>query len=156
MKLLIKNRCRNWQICAFLGTWQQVRRSHMGRYYWEGPPSTVPLSRNVCSKRRSWVSAAIFRPIVMPMAVVKFKYTLCVHTCRQQDLFRILKAYTLLRPEEGYCQAQAPIAAVLLMHMPAEVNTNIRQSTFLDFISIKWKNVVNIGYSLLWWYSKEE
>lgn len=43
------------------------------------------------------------------------------HTCRQQDLFRVLKAYTLHRPEEGYCQAQAPIAAVLLMHMPAEV-----------------------------------
>uniref|UniRef100_A0A803VIG2 TBC1 domain family member 10A n=1 Tax=Ficedula albicollis TaxID=59894 RepID=A0A803VIG2_FICAL len=40
--------------------------------------------------------------------------------CRQQDLFRVLKAYTLYRPEEGYCQAQAPIAAVLLMHMPAE------------------------------------
>lgn len=33
----------------------------------------------------------------------------------------MLKAYTLYRPEEGYCQAQAPIAAVLLMHMPAEV-----------------------------------
>lgn len=32
----------------------------------------------------------------------------------------MLKAYTLYRPEEGYCQAQAPIAAVLLMHMPAE------------------------------------
>ncbi|XP_072921770.1 TBC1 domain family member 10A [Hemitrygon akajei] len=38
----------------------------------------------------------------------------------QQDLYRILKAYTIYRPEEGYCQAQAPIAAVLLMHMPAE------------------------------------
>nr|XP_020461680.1 TBC1 domain family member 10A-like isoform X1 [Monopterus albus] len=38
----------------------------------------------------------------------------------QQDLLRILKAYTLYRPEEGYCQAQAPVAAVLLMHMPAE------------------------------------
>ncbi|KAJ3605697.1 hypothetical protein NHX12_027741 [Muraenolepis orangiensis] len=38
----------------------------------------------------------------------------------QQDLFRVLKAYTLHHPEEGYCQAQAPIAAVLLMHMPAE------------------------------------
>lgn len=42
---------------------------------------------------------------------------------RQQDLFSVLKAYTLYRPEEGYCQAQAPVAAVLLMHMPAEVNT---------------------------------
>ena len=40
----------------------------------------------------------------------------------QQDLYRVLKAYTLHRPEEGYCQAQAPIAAVLLMHMPAEVS----------------------------------
>ncbi|XP_026042571.1 TBC1 domain family member 10A isoform X1 [Astatotilapia calliptera] len=38
----------------------------------------------------------------------------------QKDLSRVLKAYTLYRPEEGYCQAQAPIAAVLLMHMPAE------------------------------------
>ncbi|KAM4709542.1 TBC1 domain family member 10A [Discoglossus pictus] len=38
----------------------------------------------------------------------------------QQDLFRVLKAYTLYQPEEGYCQAQAPIAAALLMHMPAE------------------------------------
>lgn len=41
---------------------------------------------------------------------------------RQQDLFSVLKAYTLYRPEEGYCQAQAPVAAVLLMHMPVEVN----------------------------------
>jgi len=45
----------------------------------------------------------------------------CVFLSRQQDLFRVLKAYTLYRPDEGYCQAQAPIAAVLLMHMPAEV-----------------------------------
>ncbi|KAI5622098.1 TBC1 domain family member 10A [Silurus asotus] len=29
----------------------------------------------------------------------------------QQDLLRVLKAYTLYRPDEGYCQAQAPIAA---------------------------------------------
>ncbi len=44
-----------------------------------------------------------------------------VSSCRQQDLYRILKAYTIYRPDEGYCQAQAPVAAVLLMHMPAEV-----------------------------------
>lgn len=47
--------------------------------------------------------------------------TLLLHSRRQQDLFRILKAYTIYRPDEGYCQAQAPVAAVLLMHMPAEV-----------------------------------
>ena len=39
----------------------------------------------------------------------------------QQDLFRILKAYSIYNPRDGYCQAQAPVAAVLLMHMPAEV-----------------------------------
>lgn len=38
----------------------------------------------------------------------------------QEDLFRILKAYSVLNPVDGYCQAQAPIAAILLMHMPAE------------------------------------
>ncbi|XP_060679523.1 TBC1 domain family member 10B-like [Hemiscyllium ocellatum] len=38
----------------------------------------------------------------------------------QRDLCNILKAYTVYRPEEGYCQAQGPIAALLLMHMPAE------------------------------------
>jgi len=38
----------------------------------------------------------------------------------QQDLFHVLKAYTIHNPTDGYCQAQAPLAAVLLMHMPAE------------------------------------
>lgn len=38
----------------------------------------------------------------------------------QEDLFRVLKAYSIHNPRDGYCQAQAPIAAVLLMHMPAE------------------------------------
>ena len=39
----------------------------------------------------------------------------------QQDLRNILHAYAIYNPRDGYCQAQAPIAAVLLMHMPAEV-----------------------------------
>ncbi|CAL8114140.1 unnamed protein product [Orchesella dallaii] len=38
----------------------------------------------------------------------------------QEDLFRVLKAYSILNEKDGYCQAQAPIAATLLMHMPAE------------------------------------
>jgi hypothetical protein len=38
----------------------------------------------------------------------------------QQQLYEVLKAYTVLNPIAGYCQAQAPIAALLLMHMPAE------------------------------------
>ncbi|CAD6197580.1 unnamed protein product [Caenorhabditis auriculariae] len=36
----------------------------------------------------------------------------------KEDLFHLLKCYTVLHPEEGYCQGQAPVAAVLLMHMP--------------------------------------
>ncbi|XP_006825633.1 TBC1 domain family member whacked-like [Saccoglossus kowalevskii] len=38
----------------------------------------------------------------------------------QQDLFRVLKAYSIHNTRDGYCQAMAPIAATLLMHMPAE------------------------------------
>ncbi|VDM72878.1 unnamed protein product, partial [Strongylus vulgaris] len=36
----------------------------------------------------------------------------------KDDLFQLLKAWTVLHPEEGYCQGQAPVASVLLMHMP--------------------------------------
>jgi len=38
----------------------------------------------------------------------------------RQELFKVLKAYSVLHPVEGYCQAQAPIAALLLMNMPTE------------------------------------
>ncbi|XP_037974715.2 TBC1 domain family member whacked [Plutella xylostella] len=38
----------------------------------------------------------------------------------QQELFSVLKAYSVLNPKVGYFQAQAPVAAFLLMHMPAE------------------------------------
>ena len=48
---------------------------------------------------------------------------------RQEDLFHILKAYTIHNPHDGYCQGQAPLAAVLLMHMPAE-------EAFWSFVSI--------------------
>lgn len=59
-----------------------------------------------------------------------------VCVCRQKDLFRVLKAYTLYRPEEGYCQAQAPIAAVLLMHMPAEVRIAFNTNTHTPLLTI--------------------
>ncbi|XP_061465511.1 carabin [Rhineura floridana] len=38
----------------------------------------------------------------------------------QQGLLQLLKAYTVYRPQEGYCQAQGPLGALLLMHMPPE------------------------------------
>ena len=43
----------------------------------------------------------------------------------QQDLRDILYANAVYNPRDGYCQAQAPIAAVLLMHMPAEVGFGV-------------------------------
>uniref|UniRef100_A0A0N4ZPQ8 Rab-GAP TBC domain-containing protein n=1 Tax=Parastrongyloides trichosuri TaxID=131310 RepID=A0A0N4ZPQ8_PARTI len=38
----------------------------------------------------------------------------------QHNLMTILKAYTILFPDKGYCQAQAPVAALLLIQMPPE------------------------------------
>ncbi|XP_062504155.1 TBC1 domain family member 10A-like [Corticium candelabrum] len=38
----------------------------------------------------------------------------------QQDLRNVLKAYSVYDSQTGYCQAMGPIAATLLMHMPAE------------------------------------
>ena len=38
----------------------------------------------------------------------------------QSELYRVLKAYSVLNPVNGNCQAMAPIAALLLMNMPAE------------------------------------
>ena len=38
----------------------------------------------------------------------------------QAELYRVLKAYSVLNPTDGYCQAMAPIAALLLMSLPAE------------------------------------
>jgi len=40
--------------------------------------------------------------------------------CGQQSLADVLKAYAVHDPDVGYCQAQAPIAAILLMHLPPE------------------------------------
>ena len=38
----------------------------------------------------------------------------------QTELYRVLKAYSVLNPVDGYCQAMAPLAALLLMNMPSE------------------------------------
>ena len=39
---------------------------------------------------------------------------------RQQSLCDVLTAYAVHDRDVGYCQAQAPIAAILLMHLPPE------------------------------------
>ena len=35
----------------------------------------------------------------------------------KQDLYRVLKAWVLYKPEIGYCQGQAPVASLLLMNL---------------------------------------
>jgi hypothetical protein len=49
--------------------------------------------------------------------IITYNHMCC---CRQKELFSVLKAYSVLNKKVGYCQAQAPVAAFLLMHMPAE------------------------------------
>ncbi|XP_066893801.1 carabin isoform X2 [Kogia breviceps] len=48
----------------------------------------------------------------------------------QQGLLQVLKAYTLYRPEQGYCQAQGPVAAVLLMYLPPEEAVQLDAEVF--------------------------
>ena len=42
------------------------------------------------------------------------------YMCSQNDLRALLRAYCALNPTTGYCQAQAPVACFLLMHLPLE------------------------------------
>jgi len=50
-------------------------------------------------------------------------------TIGQKELFLVLKAYSVYNPSVGYCQAQAPVAALLLMNLPTE-------KAFWCFVSI--------------------
>ena len=50
-------------------------------------------------------------------------------TIGQRELFLVLKAYSVYNPSVGYCQAQAPVAGLLLMSMPTE-------QAFWCFVSI--------------------
>jgi TBC1 domain family member 10 len=62
-------------------------------------------------RRRGWSTRALHRP--------KIFFSKLFFSVFEGDIFKyiILK---VLDPEIGYCQAQAPLAAFLLMHMPAE------------------------------------
>lgn len=69
---------------------------------------------------------------------------------RQQELFNVLKAYTIYNPTVGYCQAQAPVAAFLLLHMPAEqafwCYVSICDNLVRDYYS---EGMVNINCNIL-------
>ncbi|XP_052049652.1 carabin isoform X2 [Apodemus sylvaticus] len=67
------------------------RRPAVDGDHWQGLAPSVSSARDVCVTPGTW-----------------------------QGLLQVLKAYTLYRPEQGYCQAQGPVAAVLLMHLPPE------------------------------------
>jgi hypothetical protein len=43
----------------------------------------------------------------------------CAH--RQRALFNVLKAYSVLDKELGYCQSMSFIVAILLLYMPEQV-----------------------------------
>jgi hypothetical protein len=61
-----------------------------------------------------------FEVMVAGMIDVIFNSLIDLFCCRQRSLFDVLKAYAVHDPAVGYCQAQAPIAATLLMHLPPE------------------------------------
>lgn len=67
-----------------------------------------------CDKIVGMRSAVINR-----FSLIEFLINVKLIFIRQQELFNVLKAYTIYNPKAGYCQAQAPVAAFLLMHMPA-------------------------------------
>uniref|UniRef100_A0A6J0UU28 Carabin isoform X2 n=1 Tax=Pogona vitticeps TaxID=103695 RepID=A0A6J0UU28_9SAUR len=52
----------------------------------------------------------------------------------QQGLLQVLKAYTVYLPQEGYCQAQGPLAALLLMHMPPEEGLLLDSEVFVALL----------------------
>uniref|UniRef100_A0A8D0GZ44 TBC1 domain family member 10C n=1 Tax=Sphenodon punctatus TaxID=8508 RepID=A0A8D0GZ44_SPHPU len=52
----------------------------------------------------------------------------------QRGLLHLLKAYTLYRPREGYCQAQGPLGALLLMHMPSEEALLLDSEVFVSLL----------------------
>lgn len=54
----------------------------------------------------------------------------------QKEMFRLLKAYSIYKPEVGYCQAMAPVAGTLLTQMPVE-------DAFYCFIPICERYVAN-------------
>ena len=56
----------------------------------------------------------------MEMYEVRFLTIFSFSFYSQSELFRVLKAYSILNPIDGYFQGQAPVAAMLVMHMPAE------------------------------------
>uniref|UniRef100_A0A8C8SCX9 Rab-GAP TBC domain-containing protein n=1 Tax=Pelusios castaneus TaxID=367368 RepID=A0A8C8SCX9_9SAUR len=71
-------------------------------------------------KARSMLCCTVGRELCMGFPMSRPTSNPRPHPCRQRGLLQLLKAYTLYRPREGYCQAQGPVAALLLMHMPAE------------------------------------
>ena len=86
----------------------------MVRWHSKGFASAISNARNVYRLQWTWVriNCNLCRRSVDKGVLWSFS--------RQQELFRVLKAYSILYPEDGYFQGQAPVAAMLIMHMPAE------------------------------------
>jgi len=51
--------------------------------------------------------------------------------CSQICLFNVLKAYSILDKQVGYCQSMSDVTAILLMYVEEEVRTTILPFSFL-------------------------
>lgn len=74
-------------------------------------------------------------------------------------LFNVLKAYAVHNKEVGYCQAQGPIAALLLMHMVEEdafwMLIRISDTYLKEYFKPGLEKVQIDGYALFYLFKKE-
>ena len=64
-----------------------------------------------------WLHCTVPRAALTPCGVC---VCVCVCARRQQALFNVLKAYSVLDKELGYCQSMSFIVAILLLYMPEQ------------------------------------
>jgi hypothetical protein len=67
-----------------------------------------------------YARAAIWLPSQSHARLSHRVVCVCVCARRQQALFNVLKAYSVLDKELGYCQSMSFIVAILLLYMPEQ------------------------------------
>jgi hypothetical protein len=77
----------------------------------------------------------------------------------RQSLYNVLKAYAVHNKEVGYCQAQGPIAALLLMHMAEEDSfwmlVRISDTYLNEYFKPGLEKVQIDGHALFYLFKKE-
>ena len=88
-------------------------RPQMARRHPKRPPPSVPQSRNVYRVQRSWVwNQLLHLKICFNHLFIIIGTWFSIYNS-QVELFRVLKAYSILNPVDGYFQGQAPVAAMV-------------------------------------------